>query len=72
MQKVMNSDSASAGPSFGQFSVQRELGKEPLGALYLARDQRSGNSLVIKLNMEDGGVDEWCNDASKTYWIKEQ
>jgi type IV pilus assembly protein PilY1 len=32
----------------------------------------NGNNVVIKLNMEDGGVDNWCNDASKTYWIKDQ
>lgn len=30
----------------------------------------NGNSLVIKLNTEDGPIDNWCNDSSKTYWQK--
>ncbi|MEM1404552.1 MAG: hypothetical protein AAGG55_14540 [Pseudomonadota bacterium] len=32
----------------------------------------NGNQLVIKLNAEDGPIDDWCNDASKTYWLREQ
>ncbi|GAB5413060.1 MAG: hypothetical protein Cons2KO_06630 [Congregibacter sp.] len=32
----------------------------------------NGNSLVIKLNAEDGPIDDWCNDATKTYWVQEQ
>ena len=32
----------------------------------------NGNSIVIKLNTEDGPIDDWCNDASFTYWVKEQ
>lgn len=32
----------------------------------------NGNSVVIKLNAEDGPIDDWCNDASKTYWVKER
>ena len=32
----------------------------------------NGNQIVIKLNAEDGPVDEWCNDATKTYWLREQ
>ncbi|MFT7286850.1 MAG: type IV pilus assembly protein PilY1 [Halieaceae bacterium] len=32
----------------------------------------NGNSIEIKLNAEDGPIDEWCNDASKTYWMKER
>ena len=32
----------------------------------------NGNQLVIKLNAEDGPIDDWCNDATKTYWLKEQ
>ena len=32
----------------------------------------NGNEVSIKLNAEDGPVDNWCNDASKTYWIKER
>jgi serine/threonine-protein kinase len=33
---------------FGKYSVRGEIGKEPLGALYMARDPESGNSVVIK------------------------
>ena len=32
----------------------------------------NGNQIVIKLNAEDGPLDEWCNDANKTYWLREQ
>ena len=32
----------------------------------------NGNRIVIKLNAEDGPIDDWCNDASKTYWIRDQ
>lgn len=32
----------------------------------------NGNNIVIKLNAEDGPIDDWCNDASKTYWVQEQ
>lgn len=32
----------------------------------------NGNNIVIKLNAEDGPVDTWCNDATKTYWLKDR
>ncbi|WP_439100690.1 PilC/PilY family type IV pilus protein [Congregibacter sp.] len=32
----------------------------------------NGNSVVIKLNAEDGPIDDWCNDSVTTYWLKEQ
>ncbi|MFK7831564.1 MAG: hypothetical protein AB8B57_17455 [Congregibacter sp.] len=32
----------------------------------------NGNEVVIKLNAEDGPIDDWCNDAQKTYWVREQ
>ncbi|MCR9185674.1 MAG: PilC/PilY family type IV pilus protein [Halieaceae bacterium] len=29
-----------------------------------------GRRLVVKLNGEDGPIDNWCNNPSKTYWMK--
>ena len=43
-----SSTKADSSPGFGKYSVRGEIGKEPLGALYLARDPDSGNSVVIK------------------------
>ncbi len=39
---------------FGHYSIRGESGKEPLGALYLARDPESGSSVVIRtLRLEE-------------------
>jgi serine/threonine-protein kinase len=39
---------------FGHYSIRGEIGKEPLGALYLARDPESGSSVVIRtLRLEE-------------------
>ena len=32
----------------------------------------SGNRIAIKLNAEEGPDNAWCNDARKTYWVKER
>ena len=39
-----------------------------------ARDSgcSNGNRIAIKLNAEDGPDNAWCNDASKTYWVKKR
>ncbi len=48
MQDHRKTSDAGAQLTFGQYSVSGEIGKEPLGALYLARDPKSGSSVVIK------------------------
>ena len=32
----------------------------------------NGNRIAIKLNAEEGPDNAWCNDALKTYWVKER
>ena len=32
----------------------------------------NGNRIAIKLNAEEGPGTAWCNDARKTYWVKER
>lgn len=48
MQQHNRTNSAGSEPEFGHYSIQGEIGKEPLGALYLARDPSSGSPVVIK------------------------
>jgi serine/threonine-protein kinase len=48
MQQDQRARRDSAEVVFGRYSIRGEIGKEPLGALYLARDPESGSSVVIK------------------------
>jgi len=31
-----------------------------------------GSQVAIKLNTEDGPIDNWCNNSSNTYWLRER